>query len=169
MIDLVSIGYTGKPYGKDGQLKLRVEDKYIDDLLKSNAVFINLDGSKVPFIHSKISVGSHILIQLDDIDNPQAASELVSKEILIESKFISAQPESEEASVNDFIGFKVYNQDKDYVGTISDVIQNPHQVLLEINTVETTFLMPFHSDLVIDVDPMAGNIFLEIVDGLTSL
>lgn len=169
MVELVRIGHTLKPHGKEGLIRLRVEDDFVEDLSSANALFIDLDGSKVPFLINDLQFKNHILVKLDEVEDPQNASDYSSRAIFIESKFVSEKEENLEASVEDLLAFKVYNADKEYIGAISNIIQNPHQILIEINTPEKAFLMPFHPDLVLDLDPAAGSLEMEIPEGIMDI
>ena len=169
MVELVKIGHTLKPHGKEGLVRLRVGDDYLEDLANANALFIDLDGSKVPFLINDLHFKNHILVKLDEVEDPQNASNYSSRAIFIESKFVSEKEENLEASVEDLLGYKVYNSEKEYIGAVSNVIQNPHQILIEVNTPEKAFLMPFHPDLVLDINQAAGSIEMEIPDGIQDI
>lgn len=169
MIALTHIGHTLKPQGREGLLRLRVADDYIEDLQNVNAIFLDLDGSRVPFLYTDLQIKNHLLIKLDEVDDPQEASKYSSKALYIETKFVSEKESDEETSVDNLIGFKVYDGSEDYIGAINGIVHNPHQILLEINTPEKLFLMPFHPDLVLDINLAAGTIQLEIIDGMADL
>jgi len=166
LVELTRIGHTLKPHGKEGLIRLRVEDEFIEDLELSNALFIDLEGSKVPFLIDDLQFKNHILVKLSEVEDPQNASKFSSKSIFIENKFVSEKANDLEASVNDLLAFKVYDSGKQYVGAISNIIEHPHQIVLEINTPEKAFLMPFHPDLVLDINQAAGSIEMEIPDGI---
>ncbi len=46
MEDFVAIGKTQKPHGLKGELKLHVEEMFIEDLFDAEAVFIEIKGNK---------------------------------------------------------------------------------------------------------------------------
>lgn len=169
MVELIRIGHTLKPHGKEGLLRLRVEDDYLEDLSLANALFIDLDGSKVPFLINDIQFKNHILVKLDEVEDPQNASHYSSKAIFIEAKFVSEKENNVEGTVEELLAFKVYNSNKEYIGAISNIVQNPHQILIEINTPEKAFLMPFHPDLVLDINQASGTIEMEIPEGIMDI
>lgn len=169
MVSLTHIGHTLKPQGKEGLIRLRIEEEYIEDLQSANAIFLDLDGSRVPFLYSDLQIKNHLLVKLDEVDDPQEASKYTSKLVFIETQFVSEKEEDESDFVEKLIGYKVYNSNDIYVGAINGLVRNPHQILLEINTPEKLFLMPFHSDLVIDINEASGTIKMEIIAGIEDL
>jgi len=170
LVELTQIGTSLKAHGKDGQLRVYVEDAFLDDLEKARALFLNIDGSRIPFIIQGIEIKNHMLIKLDEIDNPEMASKLSNKEMYLDSSKVSEESlsESKESSMDRLIGFSVYDQDDNNVGKITSVIENEFQTLLNIENLNSSFLWPIHDDLIIGIDDSESIIKLLILEGFDS-
>ena len=168
MIQLSHIGTILKAHGKDGQLRISVDDGYLDDLEKARAVFINLDGSKVPFLIEGIEYKNHILIKLDEVDTPEQASKYSLKELYMEDVELSESNlnRSISSDADQMIGMKVFDQNDVFRGIIQELIQNEFQDLVEIRHEDEVFLCPLHEELIISIDSEEATLKLTIPEGL---
>jgi len=170
-MQLVSIGHTKKPYGKDGFIRLAIEERYQADVLNARALFIDLDGSNVPFLIEKRKEGKDVSVKLEEIDTPEQASALSSKSIFLheeEVKLASADAEVDANSM--FDGYTVLNQDGIEKGVILSVTDRSSQLLAEVEKADgNVFIIPLHEDLILELNGEERTIRLEIMEGLEDL
>ncbi len=168
MLAFTEIGHTQKPKGVKGWIKLHVESQYIPDLVNARALFINLDGSNVPFLIEQVENASQITIKLDEVDTPQDASQLVNKTIFLDNEEVNyeAPPSDNPWPI---LNFKVINQDDIEKGIISTIESYPHQVIATIQSKNASFKVPIHEALIHDIDVENQTIKIEIVEGLEEL
>ena len=88
-----SIGFTKKCHGVKGELKVIVEEKYLEDFINTTAIFLMIKGKPVPFFVEKIRSGNDLILKLEDIDSKETAHPLNSKEIFLPSNQILKQEE----------------------------------------------------------------------------
>jgi len=169
LITLRAIGHSLKAHGKDGFLKLSVHDQYIEDLLKARALFIDMDGSDVPFLIKEIKESNHIFVKLDEIEDPQQASQLSSKEIYLHTDEITNLSDEVADQESELLNFKVLDQNEVYKGLIINVIENPHQILVEVKNDDKSFMMPLHENLIIQLNPDQQTIQVDIPEGLDEI
>ena len=169
-INLKLIGSTRKAHGKDGFIKLVVEENYIPDLLASKFLFVDVNGSRVPFFIEKINERPDICIKLEDISDPQQASKFSSKSIYLhENDITSAIDSTDSLDSTGLLGFKVIDQEDEHKGMVINVIENPHQLLIEVETENNTFMVPVHQDLIIDLAQDIKTLKIFISEGLDAL
>ena len=48
MEEYVNIGYTKKPFGITGELKVHIEEEYLEDFLQAKVFFLKMNGKPVP-------------------------------------------------------------------------------------------------------------------------
>jgi len=168
LLEFVEIGFTQKPKGVDGWLKINIKNQYLPDLKKARALFIDLNGSKVPFLIEKLSLDGQQKIKLDEINNPQEASLLCNMTAFMDKKEVSYVVEAEK-DLLPIVGFKVLDQDDNERGIIETLKSYPNQVLAEIKNEKATFLLPIHENIIIDINPDSKVIKLEIVEGIEDL
>lgn len=170
-MELFHIGRILKAHGKDGYLRIQCEDNAVDVLPELRAIFIDIDGSKVPFLIEDFQIKNHFLIKLDEVDSPEEASEHSLRDIYIDMEEVEDKSlfASQDEMNSELIGFDVYNQEDKFIGTVSDFIDNEFQQLLSVESKGRSFLIPFHEDLLLKFEADRKRIYLEIPEGLTDL
>lgn len=171
MIDLTQIGLTLKPHGKDGQLRVHVEDPFLEDFASARAVFIDLNGSPVPFLVEHIEFKNHILVKLEELDSPEEAQPMTQCGLYLEKEELS------EASLNHetesewawLVGYRVFQQEGIYVGSICSVSEGDFQTLVEIENDQSRFLWPYHPDFIIELNKEMKSLKIELLEGFTEL
>ncbi len=167
MIELVHIGHSRKARGIEGGFRVQVEDAYLEDLQKARALFISIDGSKVPFILKSVDDSRSLVVKVEEIDNPEDAQPLLGQEI-----FLHLDEVSEKETINSshaLQGYTVLDQDKTQIGTIEELIEFPDQLLAKLSFNGKEILIPIHKDLIISLDETTQTIQLTIAEGLLNL
>jgi len=170
LVQLVHIGHSAKSRGIAGKFKARIRDQFKPDFSKARALFINLNGSKVPFLLESVEDHGHMVIKVEEIDSPEAVSQLLSKELYLDIKEIS-DPSllTSESSDHQLVGYDITDQHGKFLGQILEVIQYPEQLLAKILYNKKDVLIPIHEDLILELIEEKKKIKLEIVDGLLDL
>ena len=78
---MLLIVYTKKPHGLKGEIKLDVDDKYLDALLESEVLVLKIKGKDTPFFVEDIRIGNAIIAKFEDVSTPEEALSISSKEI----------------------------------------------------------------------------------------
>lgn len=170
-MDLINIGKTLKPYGIKGELKVAMEDEFLDLLPELSVIFIKLNGTAVPYFPEQVNSDA-ALIKLEEVDSPEAAQKLSSKELLARREDIPFDPDS---IVTDSLAFSHLKQftiiDKEHgtVGIIIDVLEFPQQemALLEIDGQDV--LIPLNDSYITRVDEAKKQVFMDLPEGLIDL
>ena len=169
MIDLIHIGHTSKAKGIDGAFRVKIEHDRLDDLAKARALFIDLDGSKVPFLIHSVDTNSQVLIKLEEIDSPESVNPLLHKEIYLEAKEVTIQESSDTSSDHDLIGYTVIDEEENLIGRIIGIKEYPEQILAEVETKKGLSLIPLHIDFIAANDPDRRVMQLQLPEGLLDL
>jgi len=170
LLELIHIGHSAKSRGIAGKFKARIKDQFKADAAKARAIFINLKGSKVPFLLESMEDHGHMVIKVEEIDTPEAVSQLLSKELYLDIKEISDPSLLISDNTNhQLVGYQLIDQNKNSLGDILEIIQYPDQLLAKIVINTKEILIPIHEDLILDLIEEHKIIQLEIVDGLLEL
>ena len=167
MIELVHIGHSPKTRGIDGSFKIQVEDAYLEDLHKAKALFISLDGSKVPFILTSVDEQRSLVVKVEEINNPEAAQPLLGNEIFLHIDDVSEKELSDKKHA--LQGYTVLDQNENTIGTIAELMEFPDQLLAKITFNNKDILVPIHTDLIIAQNDTDQKLQLTIADGLLNL
>jgi len=168
-LELIHVGHSAKSRGINGNFKARIDKRFIADVLKARALFINLDGSKVPFlIESAVDKGD-VILKLDEVDSPEAVSQYLSKELYLEAREVSEDNQSDKAQENPLLGYTLIDQSSKEIGIIAALLEYPDQLLAKVDYQGKEVLIPIHEDLIIELDNSNKVLQLEIVEGLLDL
>src|SRR5688572_8506432 len=76
------IGFILKPHGLKGEVTISLDDDAPDDLETFKSIFLEKDGRLEPYFIESISIkGNKAYLKLEDIDSPEAASEISKQSI----------------------------------------------------------------------------------------
>lgn len=150
MIELINIAHVGSTQGKLGALKIFPKEHLEEALLGAEFLFFRINGSKVPFSIKKINTNNDPwLLYLDDVSEPELASSLSNSDVFLES---SAVDETVQVAETGMKGFQVISSEGENFGIVKEVEEHPQQILLLVEWQNKEYRIPFHTDLIEDLD-----------------
>lgn len=168
---LLQIAQVQKSYGTSGEVIINFSADMYELFDEKRPVFLFFDRLPVPFfIESFQPKGTKkALVSLTDIDTMERADEIVGEKIYIDPKEyeeLTASPEltEENLTIEDIIGFTLLDQHEKKIGIITYIHDFAGNICFEIE--ETDTYIPYHEELVIDIDIESRTITLEISEGL---
>ena len=167
--DCIYLGKILKPFSYKGELKIYIEDFYIDQIKELDSFLLKIQGSYIPFTIKAITKNkSNIFrISLDGIDSEDLAKKLTGIEIYSENNLIK----SENLKTNKnyiFMDFVIYNNNS-IIGKIIDIIENKNQDLFVVVFNEKRILIPLVDEFVVKIDNDNKKILMNLPEGLTDL
>ena len=167
--DFFYFGKIVKTHGLKGEVTLRVDDDNVDygDGLKY--VMLDVEGAKIPYFITKcVLQDKKIFASFSDFDTLEKAEALVGKSVYLP---LSMRPELEDGEilVEDLKGFEVIDSVKGNIGEITGVMENPTQCVLQILMNGKEILIPFHDDLVEELDIEAKTLRINAPEGLIDM
>lgn len=170
MLEFIHIGQSGKSRGLDGQFKIRIPDSFKPVITSARALFVDMDGSKVPFLIHKCIDKGDIYIKLDEIDTPEEASKLLNRPIYLDKQEVPDEYLQElEERVHPLTGFSISDADDNPIGKITEIIEYPEQLMAKLSYQEKDILIPIHPDFIIELNEEAHTIKMNLPEGLLSL
>ena len=168
----ITIGYTKKPYGSKGQVKVVIENQFLEDFVNSDFVFINLMGKPAPFFTETIEEGSDLLLKLEGINSPEEAKSIVAKDIYLREKDLSNPPiqiPESDLEFADLVGFTLADTDMGDIGPIKEIQEFPQQEMAVIDYQGKEVYIPLHHDLIASFDEKGKKLTLKLPDGILEL
>ena len=166
------IGSTKRPHGLKGELKLYVEEKYVEDLMNAEILMIDIKGRPTPFFIEDIRFGNNIIAKFEDVDTPEAAMSIANKEIsLRESDLIpddEREIEIETMPYEHCIGYTIVNEGET-VGVIDNIVEYPQQEMAILNYKNKEVLVPLNQHFIKKVDDKKKVIEMVLPEGLLDL
>jgi len=171
MSEFVSIGYTKKPHGLKGEIKIEVEEAYLDDLLEMDVVVLVIKGKQTPFFLEDVRIGNSIIAKFEDVDTPEAALSIGSKEILAKAsdlKIAKAAKEAEGFGYDDCVGFKIFDDGKE-IGIIDELVEYPQQLIALVTYEGREVMIPLNEHFIQSLSEKKREIQMSLPEGLLDL
>ena len=169
MIEYFKIGKLVSVHGLQGELLLKHTLGKKTSLKGLQAVFIeDRKNSFLPwFIESaKIKSEEEIYLKLDGVNTREAAAKLIQKEVWIQqAEFKKQAAKSAPASL---LGYTIINN-KEILGEILEVIEQPHQLLCRLEIKGKEVLIPLHENSLQKVDHKKREVIVELPEGLLDI
>ena len=169
MTEYFKIGKLVSAFGLKGELILHHNLGKKTSLKGLQAIFIEEKKSAfIPwFIEStRIKSNEEIYLKLQDVNTREAAIKLAQKEVwLTETDF---KKFSAKSSPINFLGYTIIEKEKE-LGTILEVIEQPHQLLCRIEIETKEVLIPLHEDTIIKIDQKKKQIIVDLPEGLLEI
>ena len=85
LTDCIELGTITKTHGVHGEVILQLNNLRVEDIIKMEQIFIEIDGLPVPFFILKTSQKNHVavILSIEDIESEENASELVDSKVFI--------------------------------------------------------------------------------------
>ncbi len=165
----ILLGCIKKIHGHEGTVAVKLEKTITEKIPEMKSVFLEIEGKPVPFFisESEFKGGDIMKIRLEGYDTFEKISEFTGCRVFQDSGL--KKPELTSNPIN-IKGFKVKLHDNSLAGTVIEVIENPGQWLIKVEKEEgKELLIPFHEDLIIQIDWKKKIIFMDLPEGLTEI
>ena len=164
------LGSLLKTKGIKGEILLKLNNDYSEEILKLESIFIDIDNKLVPFfiVEIKIKTLSTIIVKLEGIEEEEKALEFIDLDFYI------PQSQVENFHINkvetiDITGYMVFDQNSTLIGNVIEFIDVPKNPLLNVNSSKGEVLIPATDELIIEVDDDLKIINLNIPEGLLDI
>jgi 16S rRNA processing protein RimM len=162
--DLLQIGQVLKSDGAEGGLTIGFFEADPEEIDLKEPVFIKFDGLPVPFfIESMEPKGSKAIVRLTGIRTLQDAEEVVGKPVFAKA---GDDGEEDDEGLDAIVGWTLLKADGTKAGTITGWEDIPGNPCIYVDTGGGEAMVPFHEDLILEVDRKGRKIKMEIPDGL---
>jgi 16S rRNA processing protein RimM len=166
----ILLGTLTKPHGTKGSMLVRFRDLSGDDIKERGTVFLEVDGMLVPFFIEVFQDRSRdtIILKLEGIDTESRAREFSGSHVYVHKDQIKRKKSVQE-SLPDLTGYRVQDLNRGYIGVagaIADIANNP---LLMVHDKDRDFLVPFHENIIREINHSKQVIVIEAPEGLFEL
>jgi 16S rRNA processing protein RimM len=169
MENTVSIGKLVATFGLKGELVLVHGLGGKTDLHGVKVLFLEMQrGSKLPYFleSSKSKSATETLVKLEGIETKEKASAIIQKQVWLDELDFNrlVKPNATIA----LLGYEIM-EDKTAIGTIGEIIEQPHQVLCSVMVGQKEALIPLNEATLKGIDRKKRQVFVELPDGLLDI
>ena len=172
-MDYQSIGYTKKTYGVQGEVKLKIEDDYLESLAQAEVLFLAIDGRKIPHFIEYINFDPPFVIKFEEYDTRESALDLTGREIFLRlSDLCEIQAPMEPSAATSFqslTGYTIVDRSSGWKGRIKRVVEYPQQVMGIVEDQEKEILIPLIDQLIVAIQEGQKEILMDLPEGILDL
>lgn len=164
-----SIGKVAATHGLQGEIVLKHALGKKTDLKDLKNLFIKeKNGSLLPwFIEAtRIKNDAEIYIKLETVNTVDAARTLVQKEVWLAQK--DFEKYAAKAAPISLLGYTIVDDGK-ALGTIEEIIEQPHQILCRLTIQGKEVLIPLHEEFLKNIDNKNRKVMVKLPDGLLDI
>ena len=169
--DVYQIGTITRVHGVRGEVAFQFTDD-VWDRVEADYLFLRLDGLLVPFFLEEWRFRSDTtaLLKFEDIDTADAATTLVGADVCFPKELIPDDIDDEDLTWQHFTGFEVWQQDHKCLGTVTSVLDQTANILLDITTPDgRSILIPAHEDFILSADHRQRRLIVSVPEDLLTL
>lgn len=164
---MIKLGKIVGTFGIKGELKIYPLTNFKEMFLDFDYLFLatEKDLLKVDVVKARIQKNT-VIILFDGIDSINQAQDFIGRDILIEESSLPELDETEEY-VYKLLGMKVYLENNELLGSISDVFDNGAHGIYEIKDENgKEILIPVLDDTIISRNFDEGKMVVRLLPGL---
>jgi 16S rRNA processing protein RimM len=171
MENLTIIGYTQKPHGLNGEIKVFIEERYEEDFYACDTIFLNIKGKELPYFVDNVRGGNALIVKLEDVDNKEAALAIQGKPLSVRTADLV--PESERETPTDplllLVGYTMQDENLGVVGIIETLEEVGLQQVFVVKKEEKEMLIPAVMQFIVNVDNNKQILHVNLPEGLVDL
>lgn len=171
-MELIEVGYTMKPHGLNGEIKVVVEENYEDDFLDVEVVVLEIKGMQTPFFVESVRGANQLIVKFENIDNRDEALKISSKKLFLKAEDINTDNNeqiTESSDIDSIIGYLLKDKNSDNQGIISDIILVNDQDMAILDLENKEVFIPLISHWIIEKDSTKKEILMDLPNGLFDL
>ncbi len=168
--NLKLLGEFIKTHGISGDLVLKLSFFTEQELKEGDTVFVEVDGIPVPFFigQFRFMTDYTALVRFDEIETAAGAEFLVGRRVYCGADY-GTDAENEAEGTGDITGFRVFDREKGFSGILQEVIDYTDNPVMRLDYEGKELLVPFHDDIILNIDYSAGVIEISAPGGLLDL
>ncbi len=164
------LGKVLKSHGTSGWLRLMIEDTHKSYIKSGAYIFIDIDGSKVPFRIDEVEDNAHFVIRLEDLHHKSESDLLSGKEIWIPMENVKSRHLKSTRNLRDaWDQYQIEDVETLARYSILKVTELPQQTMASILVDQKELLIPLSEPLIESIDKEEKIIRMHIPEGLLDL
>ncbi len=170
MEKLIEIGYTQKPHGLNGEIKVVVEEIYEDDFYEAKIVFLDIKGKQLPYFLDSVRGGNALIVKFEEVKSKDEAMMIGGKKMFLREADVSVEAlEAVDLEFKYLEGYTIYDVEWGEIAVINEVIEMPQQEMAMIRYKNRDVLVPLNEFLIVQIDDDAKIVAMDLPDGLLEM
>ena len=170
MNDYIHIGKIVAAFGVKGEIILTHSLGKKSSFTGVKALFVEeVKGSYIPYFVETAKAKDLVetIVKLEGVNTKESAARLNTKPVwLLDADF--RKQAGKDAPIS-LLGYELITDEDENLGPILEVIEQPHQVLLQVLLDGKEALIPIHEDSLEKVDTKNRKVYVNLPDGLLEI
>ncbi len=165
------LGKVTKVVGFKGEVAVYIDSDEPEKYASLQTVFLDVYGNFVPYFVEKLSMrnkSNQYTIKFQDVDSLEEAARLVDSEMYLPLELLPPL-EGDAFYFHEIKGFKIFDEEKGFIGHVLQVIDYPGNPLFEIQFEDKTLLVPLRDQFLNKLDRAGQSIHICAPEGLIDL
>lgn len=169
-MQLTAIGHTLKAHGIKGELKVKIDDRYLEAFFNAHSIFIRVGNAPLPYFIEEIRGGNMIIVRLEDVKSRETAQSLSHSDILLKNEELEQlELPPIPYSYQSYVGFTLKDKELGNIGVIDSVMELPQQEVAVVTYEGREVLIPLHENLIEAIEEKEKTIILDLPTGILDL
>lgn len=167
--DYFYLGHIINPHGFLGKVNAYLDTDAPQEYKELDAVFININGSLVPYFILSIKIlNQKAIISFQDVGTIEQSEFLTKKEMYLP---LSQLPKltGNQFYFHEIDGFEIIDANYGSLGLLKEVIEYPSQAVLQVFYKKKEVLIPINSNIIKKLDRDKKCIYIDAPDGLIDM
>jgi len=168
--DFYYLGKVLKTHGNKGDVLVHLDVDDPERYHKLESVYLDLHGERIPFFITSLELkhNRRAIVRFVDFETLEDAESLAGLEMYLPITTLPVLKGSQ-FYYHEIKGFQVIDQNHGKIGVIDDILELPHQSLLQIRLGEKEILIPIVDEIIKKVDRGKKLLMIEAPAGLIEI
>lgn len=171
--DFTEVGYISKSHGYRGNLIVKVNEAFPENIATIDFIFIEIDGGLVPFRISEVQLknNDNAFFHLVDIDTDELSNTLIGCNVFFDTNDIPVTEDYGESDSYRIVikGYLLVDNRIGNIGYITDVLSYKSSDVIQIIIDKKEILIPYNEELIISIDDDKEIIVMDLPEGILQI
>ena len=168
--DCFFLGHVAKIHGFKGEVSIKLDVDAPGNYYRLESVFIEINEKLVPFFIDRIDIRDKgfAIVKINGIDTEEKAQDLVHTELYLPLNLLPPL-KGNKFYYHEVAGFRVIDKNRGDIGIIEQVLDFPHQAVLQVMLNEKEILIPVNDEVINKVDRQNKTVEVTAPEGLIEI
>lgn len=168
--DCFYLGHTIKLHGYKGEVNIKLDVDNPAEYKELESVFIEINEQLIPFFIKKMDIKDKgfAVVTFEGVENLEQAEKILNKEIYLPLSILPPLM-GNKFYYHEIIDFSVEDKNHGRIGTVKQVLDFPHQAILQVFKDGKEILIPVNDEIILNVDRIEQLILINAPSGLIDL
>jgi len=168
--DFYYLGKILKTYGNKGQVLVHLDVDDTENYDELQSVYLDLHGERIPFFIDSLELkhNKNAVVHFQEVETIEDAEIYVGLELYLPIAQLPPLNE-DQFYYHEVKGFTVIDERHGQLGIVDDILELPHQSLLQVMHDGKEVLIPIVDEVILEIDRKKRLLFVRTPEGLLEI